>query len=238
MNYAIIVGGGIGTRMGANIPKQFLPLNGKPVMMHAINAFYRSKHSPQIVVVIPSAQHGYWSDCCKEYDFDIPHVIVGGGQSRFESVRNGLAAVQSQCIDLSQCLIAVHDAVRPLVTPDLIDATYDQASLTGAAALAVQSTDSIRLTSINGIKNKAYPRQRVYRMQTPQTFKGHILSESYEQAPDALFTDDASVVEKKGYPVTLVNGDTRNVKITFPEDLHIAAILSGVESGSAPNDAQ
>jgi len=238
MNYAIIVGGGAGTRMGADIPKQFLLLNGIPVMMHTIRAFHRCRHSPQIIVVIPPAQHDYWSELCKKHDFHIPHIRVNGGQSRFESVRSGLAAVQSDCADLSQSLIAVHDAVRPLITSDLIDTTFDQAARTGTAALAIQSSNSVRLKSGNGLKNNAYPRQQVFLMQTPQTFMGQILWESYQQAPDELFTDDASVVEKKGYPITLVNGDTRNVKITFSEDLRIAAILSGTDSGSTSNDAQ
>jgi len=172
MNYAIIVGGGVGTRMGAAIPKQFLPLNGIPVMMHTIRAFHHSRHSPQIIVVIPSAQHSRWSELCEKHNFHISHILASGGHSRFESVRSGLAAVQSNCANLSQSLIAVHDAVRPLVSTDLIDATFDQAARTGAAALAVQSTNSVRLTSNNGLKNNAYPRQQVYLMQTPQTLMG------------------------------------------------------------------
>lgn len=238
MNYAIIVGGGAGTRMGTDIPKQFLLLSGIPVMMHTIRAFHRCRHSPQLIVVIPQAQHNYWLQLCKKYDFDIPYILVNGGQSRFESVKNGLAAVQSACTDFSQSLIAVHDAVRPLITSDLIDITFDQAALSGAAALAVQSSDSVRLRSSNGLKNNAYPRKQVFLMQTPQTFRGNILSESYLQTPDELFTDDASVVEKKGYPITLVNGDTRNVKITFPEDLRVAEILADIDSGSTSNDTQ
>ncbi|GGC47545.1 2-C-methyl-D-erythritol 4-phosphate cytidylyltransferase [Parapedobacter defluvii] len=237
-HYAIVVGGGTGTRMGSDTPKQFLPLNGIPVAMHAIRAFHNSKYSPQIVVVIPSAQHGYWSELCEKYNFDIPHVVASGGKSRFESVKNGLAAVQLRCTDLSQSLIAVHDAARPLIAPTLIDATFDQAARYGAAALAIQSTNSVRLKSSNGLKNNAYPRQQVYLMQTPQTFNGVILSESYKLDEDNAFTDDASVVEKKGYPITLVDGDTRNIKITFPEDLRIAAILSGTYSGCTPDDTQ
>src|SRR5690606_30436934 len=204
MNYAIIVGGGAGTRMGAAIPKQFLLLNGTPVMMHAIRAFHHSKHSPQIIVVIPSDQHNQWAALCKEHNFHISHILATGGQSRFESVRSGLATVQSHCTNLSKSLVAVHDGVRPLITPDLIDATFEQAARSGAAALAVQSTNSVRLTSDNGLKNRAYPRQHVYLMETQQTFNGHILSEAYQQDEDQSFTDDASVVEKKGYPVTLV----------------------------------
>src|SRR5690606_30756766 len=153
MNYAISVGGGSGTRMGTDIPKQFLLLNGIPVMMHTIRAFHHCRHSPQIVVVIPPTQHNYWLELCKKYNFDTPLMLANGGQSRFESVKSGLAVVQSNCTDLSQSLIAVHDAARPLITSDLIDATYDQAARTGAAALAIRSTDSVRLQSSNGLKN-------------------------------------------------------------------------------------
>lgn len=224
--------------MGSDIPKQFLLLNGVPVVMHAVHAFCRSRHLPQIVVVIPSDQHHYWSELCKKHKFGVSHIVVNGGKSRFESVKNGLAAVQARCTDIAESLIAIHDAARPLITPDLIDATFDQAALTGAAALAIQSTNSVRLKSSNGLKNNAYPRQQVYLMQTPQTFNGFILSESYQLDEDGTFTDDASVVEKKGYPITLVNGDTRNIKITFQEDLRIAAILSGTDLSSTSNDAQ
>jgi len=238
MNFAIIVGGGSGTRMGTDIPKQFLPLNGIPVIMHSIRAFYSCQHAPNIMVVIPESQHDYWAALCEEHQFNIPHVLVNGGQSRFESVSVGLAAVRSRCPDLSQSLIAVHDAVRPLITPSLIDASFVQAEHSGSAALAIQSNNSVRLESSNGLKNNAFPRQRVYLMQTPQTFRGDILWESYKQPLDVLFTDDASVVEKKGYPITLVNGDTRNLKITFPEDLHLAAILLQMDSSGTSNHAQ
>lgn len=127
--------------------------------------------------------------------------------------------------ELGNCIIAVHDAARPLISPALIDKTYQQATLTGAAALALPSTDSVRIKSGNNLKNNAFPRASVYLMQTPQIFNGAILYDAYGQADGNSFTDDASVVEKKGYPITLVDGDTRNIKITFPEDLHIAEIF-------------
>ena len=238
MNYAIIVGGGMGTRMGTDIPKQFLVLKGLPVIMHAIQAFYRCQHAPEIIVVIPSAQHQQWRELCEKYNFQVPCRLVNGGNSRFESVRNGLTAIKAIRPNLAQSLIAVHDAVRPLIRPDLIDATFHEANHTGAAALALQSTNSVRLKSANGLKNNAFPRQQVYLMQTPQIFRGDILAASYEQASGDLFTDDASVVEKNGHPITLVNGDTRNLKITFPEDLLIAALLSEVNSGGASDNTQ
>ncbi|GGG88798.1 2-C-methyl-D-erythritol 4-phosphate cytidylyltransferase [Parapedobacter pyrenivorans] len=227
MNYVIIVAGGMGVRMGSDTPKQFLLLSGLPVMMHTINAFYRSSSSPHIVVVIPSSLHNHWSALCEAHHFGVPHTIAYGGQSRFESVKSGLDTIKSMSADLKQSLIAVHDAARPLISPELIDGTYNQAALTGAAALAIKSTDSIRLRSKNGLKNNAYPRELVYLMQTPQTFNGAILSEAYEQPDDKTYTDDASVVEKKGYPIVLIDGDTLNIKITFPGDLRIAEMLLG-----------
>lgn len=227
MNYVIIVAGGMGTRMGTDIPKQFLLLQGLPVMMHTINAFRRSNSSPDIVVVIPPSLHSHWSALCDVHHFEVPHTIAHGGQSRFESVKKGLDAIKSTGADLERSFIAVHDAARPLISPELIDRTYQQAVLTGAAALATRSTDSIRLESKNGLKNNTHPRARVYLMQTPQVFNGAILSASYEQPDDKTYTDDASVVEKKGYPIALIDGDTLNIKITFPEDLRIAEMLFG-----------
>ena len=227
MNYVIIVAGGVGTRMGTDIPKQFLLLQGLPVMMHTINAFRRSNSSPHIVVVIPASLRSQWSTLCDAHHFDVPHTITDGGKSRFESVKRGLDAIKSTGADLARSFIAVHDAVRPLISPELIDRTYQQAILTGAAALAIRSTDSIRLKSKNGLKNNTHPRERVYLMQTPQAFNGAILSASYEQPDDKTYTDDASVVEKKGYPIALIDGDTLNIKITFPEDLRIAEMLLG-----------
>ncbi|SFC60675.1 2-C-methyl-D-erythritol 4-phosphate cytidylyltransferase [Parapedobacter composti] len=224
-NYAIIVAGGAGSRMGTAVPKQFLPLNGTPVMMHAINAFYNSNSSPSIIAVLPATLRDQWAALCKEHGFTIPHTVADGGKTRFQSVKNGLAVVRQLASDLPQSLIAVHDAARPLVTPALIDKTYAAASRTAAAALATPCTNSVRLVSNNGLKNNAYRRELVYLMQTPQTFNGAVLYEAYEQPEEETYTDDASVVERKGYPLTLVKGDTRNIKITFPEDLRIAELL-------------
>lgn len=237
-SYVIIVAGGSGTRMGTDIPKQFLLLNGQPVIMCAVRAFRRCQYSPQIVVVLPENLHSYWSALCSEYGFDVPHWVAGGGASRFQSVKNGLLAIRERKPDLSDTLIAVHDAARPLVSPDIIDATFAESARTGTAALAIPSSDSVRIESSNTLKNNGFPRHRVYLMQTPQTFQGSILWTSYQQEEDPAFTDDASVVEKKGYPISLVTGDTRNIKITFPEDLRIAAILSDAGLRSTPDDAQ
>ena len=239
MNYVIIVAGGMGARMGTDTPKQFLLLCGLPVMMHTINAFHRSNSSPHIVVVIHPSLRSQWSALCKTHAFDVPHTIADGGKSRFESVRSGLNTVRATASDLARSVIAIHDAARPLISPKLIDNTYRQAALTNAVALAVRSTNSIRLKSKSGLKNNAYPREDVYLMQTPQAFNGAILSDAYEQPNDESLTDDASVVEKYGYPITLLDGDSRNIKITFPQDLRIAEMLLGTTHlGRASDDAQ
>lgn len=226
-NYAIIVAGGTGSRMGSGTPKQFLLLDGLPVMMHAIQAFYQSASTPKLIVVIHPSLHDSWRSLCEKHQFVLPHTVVNGGKSRFESVKNGLETIKSMDTELADCVIAVHDAARPLISATLIDKTYEQAALNGAAALATPSTDSVRVKSSDGLENKAFPRRNVYLMQTPQTFNGAILCAAYDQVDedDGSFTDDASVVEKKGYPITLVDGDTRNLKITFPEDLRIAEVF-------------
>lgn len=235
----IIVAGGTGSRMNSNIPKQFLLLKGLPVMMHAIYAFHQSTSSPEIVVVIHPSLCDDWSELCKMHAFSVPHTVINGGSSRFESVKKGLAAIKSLEAEMRHSLIAVHDAARPLVSPTLIDETYKQAARTNAAALAKPSTDSVRIVIGNRLKNNSFPRSNVYLMQTPQTFNGAILYEAYTGVDGSSFTDDAAAVEKKGYPITLVDGDTRNIKITFPEDLRIAEILleQGVLS-RASDDAQ
>lgn len=239
MNYAIIVAGGSGSRMGGSVPKQFLLLEDLPVMMHALLAFHHSKSDPHLIVVLLPDMRGVWAELCDTHVFDVPHTIVDGGKSRFESVKNGLAFIQSTAPDLSHVLIAVHDAARPLITPALIDKSYEEAARTGAAALAMQSTNSVRIKSSNGLKNNAHPRQHVYLMQTPQTFNGHILASAYEQPEDTRYTDDAAVVERKGHPISLVDGDARNIKITFPEDLQFAAaLLRSLRLSSASNDPQ
>lgn len=211
--------------MGSDIPKQFLLLNGIPVMMHTINAFYQSKSSPRIIAVIHPDMQEYWLTLCEKYHFHVQHALADGGSSRFESVKNGLAAIERINADPSHTLIAVHDAARPLIAPDLIDRTFEQAALSGAAALAIRSTDSVRLLSDDGLTNQAYPRERVFLMQTPQTFAASILFHAYDQPENGTSTDDASVVEKNGHPITLIDGDARNIKITFPEDLQRAELL-------------
>lgn len=234
--YAIIVAGGTGNRMASDIPKQFMLLNGLPVIMHSLLAFRRSQSAPRIVVVLHPALQAQWRSLCTTHDFQVPHALVAGGMSRFESVRNGLEKIRSMDGQAAQSLIAVHDAVRPLITPALIDLTYTTAQRTGTAALAVASSSSVRLEQLDRPGNFSYPREKVYLMQTPQTFKGAVLFPAYEQPEDPTLTDDASIVEKTGTSITLVRGDTCNIKITFPDDLPVAEKLLTGRGSSRPSD--
>jgi 2-C-methyl-D-erythritol 4-phosphate cytidylyltransferase len=216
--YAIIVAGGSGSRMQATIPKQFLLLNGLPVLMHTIEAFYRSTSQPQIILVLPADSRSYWDELCKQYNFGSPHKIVDGGNTRFHSVKNGLDLITD-----NDAVVAVHDAVRPLTSAQIIDNAYNHAVQHGNAVVAVKSRDSIRQ-----VKNEASMsllRDEIYLVQTPQTFQSAQLKKAYEQPYDPKFTDDASVVEETGVAIKLVAGDYRNIKITFPEDIAIAELL-------------
>jgi 2-C-methyl-D-erythritol 4-phosphate cytidylyltransferase len=218
-NYAIIVAGGSGTRMQAAVPKQFLLLNGLPVLMHTINAFYNSGANPQIILVLPAGFHQYWEQLCVEYSFNIPYQLVSGGENRFHSVKNGLDTIA----DDPDALIAVHDAVRPLTSSHIINQSYLHSAKHGNAVTAVKSRDSIRQ-----LKNKvsvSLLRDEIYLVQTPQTFQSAQIKKAYLQDYDAGFTDDASVVEKTGISINIIEGDYRNIKITFPEDILIAEAI-------------
>ena len=217
--YAIIVAGGIGSRMLSDIPKQFLLLNNRPMMMYTIEAFYHCQAHPEIIVVLHPDHHDYWLQLCVAHNFVIPHQLVGGGDTRFQSVKNGLNVIDGDGI------IAVHDAVRPLVDVKVIDQSYMVAAEKGNAIVAVQSRDSIRQLKNN--QTAAVPRDEIYLVQTPQAFHSDILRKAYEQNYHSNFTDDASVVELSGVDIHLVNGNHTNIKVTFPEDIAIAEMLLG-----------
>lgn len=213
--YAIIVAGGSGKRMQTGIPKQFLPLNGKTVLMHTITAFYNSSYRPEIIVVLHADYHQYWAELCVQYAFHIPHKLVKGGTERFNSVKNGLAEIHEESV------IAVHDAVRPVISGEIISGAYRLAEEKGTAVTAIPSKDSVRF--LQGSSSEALDRNQVYLVQTPQTFRSAILKKAYQQPYQPEFTDDASVVEKSGEPVYLHPGSTQNIKITYQEDIFIAA---------------
>ncbi|MCR8559869.1 2-C-methyl-D-erythritol 4-phosphate cytidylyltransferase [Mucilaginibacter sp. BJC16-A38] len=218
-SYAIIVAGGSGTRMQAAVPKQFLLLGDKPVIMHTIEAFYGSALKPVIILVLPAEYHDYWQQLCVEYNFTIPHSLVTGGETRFHSVKNGLDLISND----EDALIAVHDAVRPLISANIIEKSYKHAAEHGNAVVAVKSRDSVRL--VENENSKSLIRDHVYLVQTPQTFQSAQIKKAYLQPYKAKFTDDASVIEEIGLKINLVEGSHQNIKITFPEDLAIAEVI-------------
>ncbi|MES2377976.1 MAG: 2-C-methyl-D-erythritol 4-phosphate cytidylyltransferase [Bacteroidota bacterium] len=220
-NYAIIVAGGSGSRMLSNIPKQFMSLNGVPVLMHTMLAFYNSEAKPNLIVVLPEAYHTHWTKLCEMHDFTIPHQLVNGGETRFHSVKNGL-----DLIPYNDTIIAVQDAVRPLTSREIIDESYQYAAAKGNAVVAVKSRDSIRQLKNN--VSVALTRDEIYLVQTPQTFQSVQLKNAYQQPFDPKFTDDASVVEGTGIQINLIEGSYQNIKITFPEDIAIAELLMKV----------
>lgn len=210
----VIVAGGSGTRMRSDIPKQFLLLKGKPILTHTIERFYNYCNDIQIVVVLPSSQIERWRQLCNEYNFTISHTITQGGDTRYQSVKNGLALVADDAI------VGIHDGVRPLVSTAVIEKCYTEA-VTGKAVIpAIAAVDSLRMVTENG--NMAIDRSAIRLVQTPQVFLKSIIADAYNQPYSPLFTDDASVVEACGQPITLVDGNVENIKITNPIDLTIA----------------
>ena len=216
--YAIIVAGGSGTRMNANIPKQFLELNGIPILMHTIKTFYAFDNGMKIILVLPEGDIVYWEQLCLEHDFNIPVAIVKGGATRFESVRNGLDLISDH-----QGVVAVHDGVRPLVSQRLIREAFSTAFEKGNAVAAIALKDSIRKITQEG--SEALDRTAYRLVQTPQTFRLSIIKNAYKTAKHTNFTDDAAVVEASGHPIRLIEGDGVNLKITTPEDLLVAEYL-------------
>ncbi len=231
-NIAIIVAGGKGLRMGADLPKQFLPIAGRPVLMHTLEAFERALPGIQLVLVLPKAQQSFWQELCQHHNFTLPHIIADGGETRFHSVLNGLRAidphmegVSSECSDL----VGVHDGVRPFVSLDVIRRCYDVAGRNGAVVPVVPVVETVRqISSDPSDKNVSITVDRSqYRLvQTPQVFHLPLLLRAYEQPYRDTFTDDASLVEALGEPVTLVEGNRENIKITTPFDLIVAEALA------------
>jgi 2-C-methyl-D-erythritol 4-phosphate cytidylyltransferase len=211
----ILVAGGTGTRMNSAVAKQFIPIGGKPVLMHTFDAFYRYDAGMQFILVLFRSLESEWRNLSVKYNFNIPHTIVAGGEERFHSVKNGLSALQP---DIE--LVAVHDAVRPLVTSETIARSFDAAAKYGAAIPVIPVTDTIR--RLNEGSSFTLPRNELAAVQTPQCFNRDLLVRSYELPYSTIFTDDASVVEYGGNAVHLVEGNRTNIKITTLEDLLIA----------------
>lgn len=203
--------------MQSPVPKQFLLLGGKPVLMHSIEAFYRSELHPQIIVVLNAEYIAEWNQLCADYQFNIPHQICQGGDTRYQSVKNSLQLIDKNSIT------AIHDGARPLVPASVITESYRVAEEKGTAVAAVKSTDSLR--QIKNNVSKVLDRDEVYRIQTPQTFRSELLIEAYKQPYQYSFSDDATVAEKAGNPIHLIEGAQGNIKITYPDDLPVAEQL-------------
>ena len=218
---AIIVAGGSGKRFGAELPKQFLELNGRPILMHTIDAFGRyGDCSFDVIVTLPADQMDLWRQLCDKFGFDVPHRVVPGGETRWHSVKNALDSI----LDINDVdIIAVHDGVRPLITAELIGRTIETARCDGAAIPVVTLNDSVR--QVKGEISHALDRSTLRAVQTPQAFDARLLHDAYSLPYQPTFTDDASVVECAGHLVTLVEGDPHNLKITRPMDLALAEYL-------------
>jgi 2-C-methyl-D-erythritol 4-phosphate cytidylyltransferase len=210
--FAIIAGGGFGIRMGKTVPKQFLPLGDIPVMMHTIRQFV--PFCKLLIVSLPKDYHAFWVDLQKKYHFSVPHTLVAGGETRFESVRNALQYVPAEG------LVAVHDAVRPFVSGKLIEKCFDEATKYGNAVAALPMTESLRIADKD--TNKNVDRTLFYRIQTPQVFRCDEIKEAYTQNYQSIFTDDATVLESQGGRIHLVEGEEQNFKITTPTDFLFA----------------
>tara|TARA_B100000780_G_scaffold231283_1_gene171078 strand:+ start:514 stop:1179 length:666 start_codon:yes stop_codon:yes gene_type:complete len=215
--YAIIVAGGSGKRMNRSIPKQFIELNGQPILMHTIERFYSAKPSIELIIVLPKTHHHTWETLCNKHNFNIPHSVCEGGNSRFHSVKKGIAL----CIEDS--IIAVHDSVRPIVSRDFILSIYKETESKKALIPVCPVVESIR--KVKGDSSEALDRSHYYTVQTPQCFASSLLHKAYHQNEQAFFTDDASVVESLGEKVHLFAGEIDNIKITRPKDLLLAEAL-------------
>ncbi|QHV95880.1 2-C-methyl-D-erythritol 4-phosphate cytidylyltransferase [Spirosoma endbachense] len=212
-HFAIIVAGGSGSRMKSDVPKQFLLLNGKPILQHTLEQFLAVIPASRIILVLPARDQMIWSALCDQHNFHPSIQIVTGGATRFQSVRNGLAA-----IEVDEGLVAVHDGVRPFITPDIISTSFETAAQTGSAVTCVPVKDSVRVVEPDG-SSKAVDRSLYRLIQTPQTFQLGLFRQAFKVEEQPFFTDCASVMEYSGFPITLIEGSYENIKITTPDDL-------------------
>lgn len=215
--HIIIVAGGKGLRMGGDIPKQFLPIGGKPVLMRTMEAFHAYDSSIHIILVLPISQQAYWSELCQTYAFGLHHDIANGGETRFHSVMNGLALVEGEGV------VGVHDGVRPFVAREVIARCYMEAAVKKAVVPVIGVVETVR--RLMGDDSETVPRDLYKLVQTPQVFDVALLRKAYQQPYTEIFTDDASVVEALGEKVWLVEGNRENIKLTTPFDLKLAEIL-------------
>jgi 2-C-methyl-D-erythritol 4-phosphate cytidylyltransferase len=217
--FALIVAGGSGNRMNSKIPKQFLLLNQKPVLMHTLERFVAFDPSIDIILVLPSGQFDYWKELCIQYDFKIEHLLVAGGEVRFESVKNGLSEIHEDGI------VAIHDGVRPLVSLGTIDRCFKMTEEKGNALPVMPVVESVRM--VEGEKSFPVDREKYVAVQTPQVFRISEIKKAYSLGFDSAFTDDTMVLERLGIKINLVEGNRENIKITHASDMIVAEALLG-----------
>jgi len=216
-NFVIIVAGGSGSRMGTEIPKQFLELFGKPVLMHTIQVFHDFDPESKIILVLPEEQQQFWKGLCLKHSFSLVHQVVSGGKTRFHSVQNGLSQIDGEGI------VFIHDGVRPLVSRETLSRCLETALKSGNAIPVLPVTESLR--KLEDEQNISVDRSKYFSVQTPQTFRRDQILEAFQQEFDSAFTDDASVAEKAGFSIHMVEGNRENIKITTPIDLIVAEAL-------------
>jgi 2-C-methyl-D-erythritol 4-phosphate cytidylyltransferase len=225
MDYIIIVAGGKGLRMGGDIPKQFLPIGGRPILMRTLERFREYSSTLQIILVLPKDQQDYWLQLCKEYDFKVDYQMTDGGETRFHSVQHGLALIP----DDAEGVVGVHDGVRPFPSIEVIRNCYETAREKKAVIPVIPVVETVRklasIGTIGTIPSQTVPRNDYRLVQTPQTFDIQLLKTANRQPYNDNFTDDASVVEAYGQEITLVEGNRENIKITTPYDIVVAEAL-------------
>jgi len=220
-DYVIIVAAGKGLRMGGEVPKQFLPVGGVPVLMRTLQRFREYSESLRIILVLPKSQQDYWKSLCLDHRFAVEHLLAAGGDTRFHSVANGLALVPAD----AQGVVGIHDGVRPFVSVDVIRRCYEEARTKKAVIPVVPVVETLRHVAHGNVLRSDY---RL--VQTPQTFDIQLLKAAFKRVQDDAcadaFTDDASVVEACGHPVATVEGNRENIKLTTPFDLRVAELLA------------
>ncbi|KXB45894.1 2-C-methyl-D-erythritol 4-phosphate cytidylyltransferase [Bacteroidales bacterium KA00344] len=219
MDYVIIVAGGKGLRMGSELPKQFLPIGGKPVLMRTIERFQEYSPALKIILVLPKDQQEFWRELCRKHDFNTPHQIADGGETRFQSSKNGLALIP----DDAEGIVAIHDGVRPFVSNAVIERCFEAARDDYAAIPVMPITETLRYVDRGHGHNVM--RDHFRSVQTPQCFDLALAKQAFNQPDRETFTDDASVIESLGCQVTMVEGNRENIKLTTPFDLKLADCL-------------
>jgi 2-C-methyl-D-erythritol 4-phosphate cytidylyltransferase len=218
----IIVAGGSGTRMGAKIPKQFIELNGKPILMHTLQNLREMDEAMQLVLVLPKEQFPFWAELKETHNFSIPHSLAEGGETRFLSVKNGLAKVTDSVV------VGVHDGVRPFASKKVVDACFESARHSGASIPVAPIVQSLRI--LKDGNSSAVDRNTYCSVQTPQCFQTSVLKKAFDSADRTDYSDDATVVEEYGQKIAMVDGNVENIKITTPVDLELAQLIIARQS--------